>query len=97
MFASCQTQKTKNEICGKWAYKGSADGVVVFCLFKDNTYEYKHLSSYSGWYEETGVYTINGKNITLTNEKTGSSVLRIHDGNTMYAGDGSKYIKVEDY
>lgn len=95
LLASCQSQMTKNELCGKWAYSGSAHAVVFVFFHKNNTYEYKALSR--GWFSTEGVYTIRGKNITLTSKEGDIGVLRVYDESTLYASDGSKYVKVEDY
>ena len=94
MFASCQTQKTKNEICGKWAYSGHTPAYIFF--YKNNTYEFRTLSGLSVVKTE-GVYKTNGKTITTTNSEGYSHTMRLNDANTLYAADGSEYIKVEDY
>ena len=68
LFASCQTAKTKKEICGEWSLKG---GVSSYFFHKDNTYEHRQVfqipgSIYFTHWEEKGVYKIDGRNIIVT-------------------------------
>ncbi len=94
LLASCQTQRTKNEIYGKWAYSGHTIAYIFF--HKNNTYEFRTLYGLSVIKTE-GVYKVKGKTITTTNSEGDSQTLLMKDASTIYASDGSEYIKVEDY
>ncbi len=94
LLVSCQSHKTENNLYGKWTYTGSTPAYIFF--HKNQTYEFRTLSGWSVVKTE-GTYSVSGNTITTTNSYGYSNTLRMKDANTIYASDGSEYIKVEDY
>lgn len=85
---SCQSHQTKNELVGTWVYTG---GSVASVTFTDNNTFYS-----GGILNSNGRYEIDGKDIIVYYSHGGSSNLRIADDGCLYAGDGSRFVKISD-
>lgn len=88
IFFSCQSDWTKQKICGTWTYDGFA-GHAILDFHEDNT-----MSMLSSLGAGTGTYTIDGKDINIHFYDGGGGTLHLANDGNLYASDGSKYTKV---
>lgn len=93
-LASCQTNKTERVLYGKWAYSGSS---VCYLMFGDDhkcgIVQMRGINVV----DEIAHYEVSGRNVTVIFDDGRSSTLRLSENNRLYAGDGSEYVKVEDF
>lgn len=93
-FVSCQSNKTERILYGKWAYSGSS---VCYIMFgKDNKCGIVQLRGINV-VDETAHYVVKGRNVIVTYDDGRTDTLHLSDNYKLYAGDGSEYVKVEDW
>lgn len=93
-FVSCQSARTKHELYGKWAYSGSS---ICYLMFgKDNKCGIVQLRGINV-IDEIAHYEVNGRNVIVSFDDGRIKTLRLSENDKLYAGDGSEYVKVEDF
>ena len=93
-LASCQSNNTERKLYGKWAYSGSSICYIMFG--KEHKCGIVQMRGFSV-VDEMAHYEVNGKNVTVRYDDGRTTTLRLSENGRLYAGDGSEYIKTEDF
>lgn len=90
---SCQSSQTKTEkeIYGKWVPDRWVFPQIWF--YKDNTFRTQF--DYST--VDHGTYSVNGKTVIIKSTIASDEKFRLAEDHCLYAPDGTKYIKAEEY
>ena len=93
-LASCQSNRTERMLYGKWAYSGSS---VCYLMFgKDHKCGIVQMRGISV-VDEIAHYEVTGRNVTVRYDDGRTRTLRLSENGKLYAGDGSEYVKTEDF